>query len=319
MNTTNVIRAINRNKRFLISTHVNPDPDALCSELALAEFLRLKGKHVTVVNEKPVSRRFYFLPGVRRIKSFHGIKRADYDAAIIVDCGELERVGKVQSLIHKGKTLVNIDHHVTNDRFGTVNCIDTKSSSTAEVLFDIMSSVRRNLGKKIATNLYVGILTDTGSFRYENTSAKTHNIVAQLLKYGISSTKLYAKLYETIAPRDLKEYTKVINSFDLKFNNKVAYMTLNKKTLSKFSDDFDLRDTIFKFLRSMRGVEIFVIFTEVAKNETRINLRSASRYNVAKLASRFGGGGHKKASGCMYEGNLSQSKKAVLNQIRKDL
>ena len=118
---------------------------------------------------------------------------------------------------------------------------------------------------------------------------------------------------------DLKEFTRIISRFDVHFNKKVACVDLRKKVLSKFSGDFDLRDTIFKFLRSIKGVEVFVIFTETGRNRTRVNLRSSSMFDVAKLADGFGGGGHRRASGCMIDKNIPGSRKEILKQIRKAL
>ncbi|MFA5261916.1 MAG: bifunctional oligoribonuclease/PAP phosphatase NrnA [Candidatus Omnitrophota bacterium] len=314
-----IIRVIKKHKTFLISTHVNPDPDALCSELALAGFLRARGKKVLIVNHKPLPQQFRFLPGSSEIKSYKEGQQLAYDVAIVVDCGDLDRIGKVQDLLQEGKALINIDHHITNDRFGDINLVQPKASSTAEVLYDLLAAAKHALTKDLAMHLYIGIMTDTGSFRYENTSARTHAIVAKLMEFKYSVPALYRKLYEMISFRDLKEFTKVISHFDIFSAGKIICVELTKTSLSKFSQAFDLRDAIFRFLRSIKGVEVFVILTEIERNKTRVNLRSSNKFDVAKLANYFHGGGHRRASGCMIHKNISKTRTEVIREIKKAL
>jgi phosphoesterase RecJ-like protein len=314
-----IIQTLNRNKRFLISTHVNPDPDALCSELALAEYLRSIGKIVWVINNEDVPRRYRFLPGISRIRRYRKNLKEDYDVAIIVDCGELERIGQVKSLLQRDTLIINIDHHITNNKFGKCNLVQPKASSTAEVLYELLTKAKCRFTKNLARCLYIGIMTDTGSFRHENTSARTHAITAELMKYNVAPHRVYQKFYETISFKDIKEFADVIRRFDMHFGGRVASIELTKKVLSKFSGDFDLRDTIFKFLRSIKGIKVVVICTEIKQGETRINLRSSEKFNVAKLAAHFNGGGHHRASGCMIDKNISQAHRIVINKIRAQL
>ena len=319
MSMSSIIQTLKKNKRFLISTHINPDPDALCSELAMADYLRSLGKSVRIINNQPLSGRFAFLPGMRAITSYKEQQKVPYDAAIIVDCGDLNRIGRVQHLLKKKKRLINIDHHVTNDRFGDLNLVKPKASSTAEVLYELFDHARCKWTKNLAMHLYIGIMTDTGSFRFENTTARTHAIAARLMSFGFSAPRLYRKLYEIISFNDLKEFTKIIGQFDTLVNGKVVSVTLTRETLSKFSGNFDLRDEIFKFLRSIKGVEVFVIFTQVEPKKTRVNLRSTNKFDVAKLANMFNGGGHRRASGCLINQNIRETRKKVLREIRKIL
>jgi phosphoesterase RecJ-like protein len=315
----NVIQAIKRNKRFLISTHVNPDPDALCSELAMAIYLRSLGKQVMIINHQALPPRFRFLPGAHQVRAYTEGRAVVYDAAIIVDCGDLGRIGKVQDLVCKDKLLINIDHHITNDRFGDINLVLPKASSTAEVIYDVLAQARMRLTKALAMHLYIGIMTDTGSFRYENTTGRTHAIVAELMRFKFSAPHLYRKLYEMISFSDLKEFTKVISHFDIFSAGKIICVELTKRSLSRFSGGFDLRDAIFQFLRSIKGVEVFVILTEVAPRKTRVNLRSSNKFDVAKLADHFDGGGHRRASGCLVHKNITEARKKVIRQIQKAL
>ena len=166
MNLNPILKTIRNAKTFLISTHVNPDPDALASELALALFLKAQGKKVFVVNEEPVPSRFAFIPAVELVYSHKELKKVSYDAAVVLDCGELERIGSVLKLIDRRKALINIDHHITNDTFGTLNFVKPAASSTAEVLFELLKAGKCCLTKEIAVLLYLGIMTDTTIFYF---------------------------------------------------------------------------------------------------------------------------------------------------------
>ncbi len=314
-----VIETIKKNNKFFISTHINPDPDALCSELAMAGYLRSMGKKVVIINEEDVLDRFHFFPGIKQVKGLRGKKRIQYDVAVVVDCGDLSRIGRVKRLLHPGKPLINIDHHITNDFFGTLNLVLPKFSSACEVLHGLFVKDKVTLTKDMAFCLYTGIMTDTGSFRYSNTSSHTHQIVGELRKFEFSAVSIYKQIYETISLNDSKKFTKVLSRFDTLCDGKIICMELSKKVIGRFSEAFDLRDALFRFLRSIDGVEVVVICTEFKFNKTRVNLRSSGRVNVAKLAHHFNGGGHHDASGCQIEGNRTQARVKILKEIKKVL
>lgn len=316
MSIPSILKEIKKSNTFLISTHVNPDPDALCCELALFFYLKKLGKKVLIVNDEAVPSRLEFLPGSKRIKSYHRKLRLHYDAAIIVDCGTLDRIGQVVHLVSKDKPLINIDHHITNDHFGSINLVWPKASSTAEILYDVLKAGRCKMNDVMAMHLYAGIMTDTGSFRYENTTSKTHRIAAELKGFRFSAPKLYQKLYEIIPASDIMQVAKVVSNFKSYYNGKVISVKLNRSVLSRFSKDFDLRDTIFRLLRSVTGVEVVAIFTQTKLHQTRINFRSSGKVNVAKLAHSFHGGGHHNASGCMLSKNIELSEKDVLKKLK---
>jgi len=317
MSLNNILKVIRKNKSFLISTHVNPDPDALASELALALFLKFLHKEVRIVNEEAVPRRFKFLPKVHLIGLYNAHDRRNYDVVIILDCGDLDRIGQVKKLINPRKMIINIDHHVTNDRFGHLNWVKPGGSSTAELLFDLLKQFKCPLTKDMATLLYLGVMTDTGSFCYETTSSHTHAVVSELLKYKIPITELYRKLYESVPLNDFRLFSKVVGHFETFFGRKVACIELSKKIFSKFSQDFDLRDKIFKYLRTIKGLEVVVILTEYKPSLTRVNLRSQGSVDVAKIAHRLNGGGHSRASGCILEENLSGARRKILLVLKK--
>jgi bifunctional oligoribonuclease and PAP phosphatase NrnA len=318
-NLNPIIKALRGHKRFLISTHVNPDADAIASALAVAMVLKSMGKTVTVVNESEVPSWLKFLPKTSLFKKTSAIKKIDYDAAVVLDCGDLARVGTVETLIDPAKPLVNIDHHKTNRGFGRLNLVLPRSSSTAEVLYGLFEKMGVRLNKDLATLLYVGIMTDTGSFRYESTSSLTHRIVSHLMSFNISSSKIYDRIYDATPVNDLKLFLEAIGRVELLKGGAVACLELDQKILNKFSGGFDVRDKIFGLLRSTKGVEVVVIFSEATPARTRVNMRSKSYFDVAHLASQFGGGGHVRASGCTMDFSIKDARKRIINSIMKGL
>jgi len=311
-----VWQQIKKHQRFLVTTHHNPDADAACSALAMALVLKQLGKKVIVVDEDALPAWLEFLPQSKIFTPKAKVAKADFDAALILDCGDYQRVGKVSELIG-ARYKINIDHHVTNDSFGDLNVIDPKASSTCEMLVDLFKEGKVKLTKDISLLLYAGIMTDTGSFRYDNTTAKTHAITAELMKFGLSASDLHQRLYVGIPSADIRRYVDVIHGAQLLLKNKVYCVSLTKRMTDDFSAGFDLKEKIFGFLRGVEGVELVVILTEVNSSETRINLRSQNNVDVAKLASQFNGGGHRKAAGAKMALGLDATKKKLLSAIKK--
>jgi len=282
-----VSQIIQKHQSFLVCTHINPDPDALASQCAIVQILRQLGKKVIAVSPEPIRKRFHFLPGVKQIRLASKIKKFDFDVALILDCGDFSRIGPIRSLLSPDTILVNIDHHVTNSYFGQYNCVTPKSSSTAELIYDLLSEIPCRLTKSLAQLLYIGILTDTGCFRYDNTTPHTHKVAAQLLSFGFSANKLYNKLYESIPLNDIKNFTKLVTSFERYSNGQVICLVLSQKDLKRFSEEFDLRDKIFRYFRAIKGVEVIIILTEEMKKQTRINFRSQYESCFIGLIIRF--------------------------------
>ncbi|MDD3374664.1 MAG: bifunctional oligoribonuclease/PAP phosphatase NrnA [Candidatus Omnitrophica bacterium] len=316
MNIKRISSAIRKSQRILITAHVSPDLDALCCELVMTDYLKSIGKKVLIANADGLPDMYQFLKGGKQIKKVQKISR-QYDLVIIFDCGDLNRIGSIKDILPKNVPIVNIDHHVTNKLFGTYNLVKPKASSSAEVLFEFLMKEKFALTKNIAELLYLGILTDTGSFRYQTTTAYTHEIAARLLEFKLPVYPLYNQVYENLSESDLKIFLEAVKNFTSIEKGKILCVELKKRILLKAGERFDLRDKIFSFLRMIKNNEVIVIFTEVSSLLTKVNFRSSGRINVASIASQYAGGGHKAASGCRYPGNLKSAKKNVLALLRK--
>jgi phosphoesterase RecJ-like protein len=315
-----IITLLKKHRTFVVTTHVHPDTDALGSALAMAIYLKSMGKRVRLFNEDECPTWLRFVPRVGLFERFKGGEKFTPEVVVVLDCGDLERVGKVRKFLKPGVKVVNIDHHVTNVNFGDLNLVRSDYSSSAEVVYDLLKSAGFRLTKDVATQLYLGILTDTGSFGFDCTSSHTHQVVSELLQFQLPVSGLYRRVYETMPNRDLKPFFALVHRVELYFKERVACLVMRKKDMGLFSGEFDLRDKIFTFLRSVKGLEVIVIITETEKvDRVRINFRSRDGFDVAKLAERFGGGGHKKASGCYMSVNASRARREILSAIRKGL
>ena len=320
MKTKEISKIFKKYHNFLISAHVNPDPDALSSQLAVGMYLESLGKHVDFVNEEKAPEHYIFFRGAAKIKKYSEYRPSiPLEVMIVVDCGDMERIGSVQKFIGSQKVLINIDHHITNTYFGDINLIVPQASSTSEIIFDILARAKFHLNQEMAELLYIGIMTDTGSFRYSNTTAHTHKVVSQLMKFPIPVSTLYQELYENVALQDIKQFNIVAKAAEMLCKGEVICVTLPKILTRKFSEKFDLRDKIFKYFRAIKGVEVVVILSEQDKNKTRINFRSQGRVDVAQLASEFHGGGHRQASGCLIQSDFKKARKIILAKIQKAL
>ena len=215
----------------------------------------------------------------------------------------------------KSNTSINIDHHVSNPRFADINIIDSEISSTCELVYNILQDLKIKLGRKIATCIYAGIVTDTGSFSYDNTSSKTHDVVSYLLKAGAEKNKVHYNVYQNRKLDEVKLLGHVMTNMNTLMNNKVTLIEISKKLLNKFNLTYKDVDDAINFARDIKGVEVAVVLKEVEKEEVKIGFRAKNNKDVNKIAKSLGGGGHIKASGATIYKTLDETKKIVLEQL----
>jgi len=316
MSLKKVGEAIKRNRSFLISAHVNLEGDALGSELALARLLRKLGKKVYVVNQDKTPLLYNFLPGVKTIIQ-PNIRVRDFDVALLVDCSNLDRIGSVKKLINKDKLVINIDHHVSNENFGGINWVNPRASSACEMVYEIFKKGKFKIDKDTALLLYTGIMVDTGSFRYVNTTPATHLAAADLLKYKISPEKIHNFVYASMPIGEVKMLSRLVTGFKMAKSGKIIWLVIKLGIVNEEKMRIDVTEYAFDFLRSIAGVEVAMIFREMERNKVRVNFRSRGKVNVSQLAAVFGGGGHACASGCTINRNLKTAQQLVFSRIKK--
>lgn len=315
-----VIAAIKKHNRFLVTAHVNPEGDSLCSQLAMKELLSILGKTAFIVNHDPVPGHYKFLPKAGEI-STDLTKKVDCDAVLVLDCPTLKRIGGVIGLIPKNAVVISIDHHVSHDRFGRINWVDAGASSTGEMVYRLFREMEIPLTREIALCLYIAILTDTGSFNYDNTSRLTHEIAGELLGYGLDPAVVSESVYERRTTEDIRFLGLVLSTLRVNRAGDVAYLEITRKMLEETGADMAKSEGFINYARSIDGVKIAIFFKEDLRNPRRVNVsfRSKGEVDVNGVASHFGGGGHMKASGCMLEGSLAEVEERVLGKVEEIL
>jgi phosphoesterase RecJ-like protein len=301
-----ILEVLKKYETFLILSHVNPDGDALGSQLALYSLLSDLGKKALVVNSDPVPLAYRFLPnaGFFTQDIEHNTQ---FDVVLVLDCGNPDRTGaELAAKIHPKHALINIDHHRGNKRFGTLNLVDTRACATAELIFNIIESGNMEIGMDRAVCLYTGILTDTGSFKFSNTTAEAHRITARLIDEGVRPEQISESVYEVIPYQRAKLLGVALERLQLSEDGKIAWTSVTNAIYEQTGALSEDTEGIIDYIRSLRGVEVAVFLRELENGDFKVSLRSKGDLAVNVIASAFGGGGHRAAAGCTLSGSLEE-------------
>jgi phosphoesterase RecJ-like protein len=318
MVANSIVDILKNGERFFLASHKDPDGDAIGSLLALGETLILSGKDVALFNEGPIPDSFAFLKGIERIVNNFS-PETGLDALLVLDCANLERVGNDSHPLSRIRPLINIDHHVNNSQFGDLNLVDPDSSSVGEMVYRLIELADLPMSSTIAENIFVAIQTDTGSFRYENTTREAFRIAGEMLGWGVSAWKISRKIMDGYSLKKLRLLELTLKTVELHHAGKVALITITKQMLSKAgADDFD-SERFVDYPRFLSGVEIAVLIREIGRDYYKFSLRSNDWVNVADLAKHFGGGGHPCAAAFTREGGLEGLKQDFLSKARSSL
>ncbi|HHU85690.1 MAG TPA: bifunctional oligoribonuclease/PAP phosphatase NrnA [Peptococcaceae bacterium] len=296
--------AIKRSNRVLLCGHVIPDGDCLGSVLALGLTLERLGKKVIMGGPDPIPEIYHFLPGLDRFIVGEP-PEYEYDTFIVLDCSIPERLGQgYQEFLNKDLVLINIDHHEGSQPFGDYQYTDPKAAAVGEIILDLLDVMKVQITIEAAVNLYTAIITDTGSFRYENTTPGTHRRVALLLEMGVPATDINIHLYEEKPVAALKILGAALDTLTASTCGKVCWMTITREILHKAGALDEHTEGLVNYARSIKGVEVGLLFHEISKDLYKISFRSKNSVDVNKLAAPFGGGGHTRAAGCVLQGDL---------------
>ncbi|MFC1658055.1 bifunctional oligoribonuclease/PAP phosphatase NrnA [Candidatus Omnitrophota bacterium] len=321
MSMEKVINCISRHKVFVVTTHQNLEGDALGSQIGFYNLLRRLGKKALMVNQDPTPREYSFISDSRLIIPYRHKMKLKFDCLAMLDCSDKYRSGSVADLIKPDITVLNIDHHISNDRFGDINWVVPDASSASEMVYRLYKKMRVRIDIRAALALYVGILTDTGSFRYVNTSSFTHQAAAELLKFNLNVRKIYRSIYESMRFSDMSLLPRLLITMGRQASGKIIIFKITQRLLKGKLLGSDLTENILNFGRSIAGSEVCVLFKEQPGNagQVRVNLRSQGEVDVNRIAQFFGGGGHKTASGCTISGSLQAVKQKVIRKIKEQL
>jgi len=317
-----VVACIKNNKNFLITSHTNLEGDALGSELAFYNLLKKLGKAATVINEDNLPYGYDFLPQKNKLIKFKdNLKEIKFDCFVVLDCSDLSRTGEVYRLNSEKKTILNIDHHISNQKFGNINWVEPHVSSCSEMIYKLSKALGLALDRDTAILLYTGILADTGSFRYSNVTSFTHKAVSKLLKFKLDIPHIYRSVYENIPFADMKLLTRILLGIKQEAKGRIVWFQVKRDMLRNKKLFFDLSEHVLSFGRAIKDAQVVVLFKENlgVKNEIRVNFRSQGKVDVNRIAQFFGGGGHKAASGCTIKGKIDNVRRMVLNKIKDSL
>ncbi|MFO7891522.1 MAG: bifunctional oligoribonuclease/PAP phosphatase NrnA [bacterium] len=300
---------------FLITTHINPDGDAISSVLLFAVILDHFKKQYRIVLEDSVPDKFDFLPGVEKIEHFDSIVLKEYDYMTALDASDLGRIGTLKETITDNVKIINIDHHTSNVYFGNINLIESDKSSTVEIVYRIFSSFDIPLTKDIATLIYTGIMCDTGRFLFPNTNSNSFKVAACMITAGAVPHEIGRNVYYRVSPDSMHLLSKALTTLDFHFNNKVSSIYLTQDSSSK-NGKIDTEGFV-DYLMTIDRTEVQLFFQEVTKNVFKLSLRSRSYVDVNEIAKHFDGGGHLRASGCHIKGEIGRVKHKVLEVIKE--
>lgn len=304
---------LNRARSLLIVTHKEPDIDGIASMLGLGKALVNAKKEVLLLTEEPLSAPLDLLKGANRIIQDFDFGR-HFDGAVVLDCGERERIGVLGSYLEMPKPMINIDHHETNGFFGDLNLVDTESSSTGELVYKIIKAAGFPIDHDVAENIFAAIQADTGSFKYANATPASLKIAAEMMEYGVSPWELSQKLIDGYSLSRLKLLEMALGTIEFHHAGKIGVMTLSSEMFKKAQANQLDSERFVDYPRFVSGVEIAILIRQTGMNHYKFSLRSNSRVNVAQLASRFGGGGHARAAGLECHGSIRTLKRDLLKE-----
>jgi len=302
---------------FVILSHVRPDGDAIGSQIALGFTLLAMGKSVRLINEDGLPENLAFLPGAARIEA-PPADPMDAAVAIALDTGTKPRLGaRALHAASKAILWLNIDHHVSNEYFGDLNLIDPVSPATGQILYELITRLDLPLPDETRDALYVAVSTDTGSFQYPSTTARTYEMAADLIRRGLEVGTLNSKTYDEQPYRKLELMRALLGTLERTPDGLVAHWELRNRMRTDLALRPEDSEGLIDVIRAIRGVQVAVFFEELADGMVRISMRSKDRrLDVCKIAAMFGGGGHALASGIRMQGPLDLAKSRVLAAIR---
>lgn len=318
MTRNEVIDVLRGRKEIIILPHILPDGDTLGSALGLRSALHSLGSNVSIVLDDEIPSNLKFLVDHNNIVSTPDFMTLNIkpDIIITIDASDVERLGERGKLLGLNEDILNIDHHRTNTRYGKYNLVDAEASSCGEIVYELIQDMGVKLTKDIAKCLYVSLSTDTGSFKYSNTKSKTLRIASHLLETGIDTTHIVTELYQNKPINKIRLLSDALNTIEIHYGGKLSIMHISLGMLERNKTHPWEADGIIEYGRDIEGVEVAILLKELSPNEIKVGLRSKYDFDVSKIAQGFGGGGHKKASGCTIFDTIENAKKTVIEEFK---
>ena len=308
--------AIQQARNVLVATHVFPDADAIGSQLGLGSILESMGKKVFYYCEEFASSMNKFMPGSEKLDN-NLPDITQFDAALAVDCGDRFRLGHAVDTLLQINPFIVIDHHAGHREFGDIRWVEAGRSSTAEMIFDLALDLGVEISFNGAYNLYAGIVSDTGSFKYESTSAHTFYVAGQLLNRGVIPSEVAGKLYDNYSVGRLKLLEKVLGSLELFFDGQIATIAATNEMFEASGAQREDTEEFINLPRALHSVKVAIFFKESLDGSIKVSLRAKGECDVSDVAMKYGGGGHTNAAGySVKDKSLAEVNKELLQELR---
>lgn len=320
-----ILNVLHQSSKLLITTHTNPDGDAVGSCLALYNYLSQQNKQISIVIHSPIPSNLQFLTGIDKFQEnntglIEEIASA-VDTIVVLDLNDISRLKSLRKAIeYSNATKIVIDHHLEPKDFAEFYLIDTSASSTGEILYKLLRrDPTTNWNLELCNSLYVAIMTDTGNFRFERTDGEVHRIVADLIDLGVDPVRLYNEVYNKIPLKSARLMGIGFSNLESYYNGKLAVMPIRHKDFVKTNTREEDTEGFVESILAIDGVIVSILLLEIAeRNEVRVSIRSKGDHSARNLALAFGGGGHKNAAGCrFYNENLESVKEKLIQEANR--
>ena len=313
-----VVEALRLAPSVAVLAHIHPEGDAIGATLAATLSLREAGKIAAPYNADPLPPGLSSLPGAGEINREVPIRRP-FACYLVLDTADLDRTGGLLEGRPSAAVVLNVDHHAGNRRFGNVNWVDPHASSAGEMVYRILRQGGLPIGKEVATNLYAAILTDTGGFRYGNTTPEALRAASRLVECGVAVEEVTAGLYWNRDSREWRLLGEVLTNLRVSEDGRISWIEVTLELLARVGLRHEAADDFIDYARAVQGVEIAVAFKEISPAEVRVSFRSRGANDVARVAKQFGGGGHRNAAGCTLHTSLAEARSRVLSAAAASL
>jgi len=310
---TDIANRLIEAEKVVIASHYNPEGDAIGAILALALALEKMGKKTCPYNRDGVPFNLKFMPEAHRVKT--ELPGWMPDTVVIADCGDFSRVGDVEKALRQAPTIINIDHHETNSKFGHFNWVLPEMASTGEMIAEVIDALKTQWTPDIATCIYTAIVADTGSFQFGNTSPNSFRVAARMIEYGANPAKVARYLFFDLPEGNVRLLARVLATMKIEAGGKMATVEISRKMFEETGTGPDATEGLVDYPRSVRGIDVAVLFRETGNAEYKISMRSKGNIDVAAVARSFGGGGHAAAAGCTIKGSLNEVRANLIEKL----
>ena len=310
-----VCEALLRYRRIVVTSHMRPDGDSIGSSLALAWALRELGIDARVVHRDPPTPQLAEFPGTGDIEVGGAIPQGT-EAVVVLECGDLARTGLSG---FDGLPVINVDHHPGNTGYGDVHWFDGTAAALGEMVFEIIAELGVPLTPQMATQLFVAVVTDTGSFKYPGVSPRTFSVSARLVEAGADPVSVARKLYDSHSLGRLRLQGAILQTLEVEQDGRLALLTLTDAMLAASGSAPDETDGLINLPLTVKSIQAVACFKEAGDGQWRVSLRSKGDIDVGRVARGFGGGGHRNASGCTLQGSLDRVRGLIVERLAPEV